>query len=287
MLLVFLCALWGLQQVAIKQAISEGLPPMLQAAFRSTLAGSILLVWIAWRQGAGSLRAMVDRTSPRWPGLVLALSFSLEFMAVYPGLQRTTASRGVLFLYAAPFFTALIAHFFIPAERLKPRQMLGLVVAFAGVALAFGQGLVSGSGDLLGDALCGFAALCWGFNTALVKANARLRAAPATHVLLYQIGGSAPVLLVAAWAFGDLGHMPVASAMAWGILVFQAVVIAFASYLAWFWLMTIYPATQLAGFTFLTPLFGILAGVLLLGEPLALTLFAGLAAIAVGMRLLR
>jgi drug/metabolite transporter (DMT)-like permease len=81
--------------------------------------------------------------------------------------------------------------------------------------------------------------------------------------------------------------MPVASAMAWGILVFQAVVIAFASYLAWFWLMTIYPATQLAGFTFLTPLFGILAGVLLLGEPLALTLFAGLAAIAVGMRLLR
>jgi len=287
LLLVLLCALWGLQQVAIKQAVTEGLPPYFQAAVRSICAGILVALWILWRDGRAALAGMLRRGGARWPGLLLATMFGLEFLMIYPGLRLTTASRGVLFLYTAPFFTALSAHLFLPAERLQPRQILGLAVAFAGVALAFAQGLMSGGGSVLGDALCGFAAIMWGCTTVLVKANPALRATPAAQLLLYQLVGSVPLLLVAAWIAGDLSHIPAASALAWAALAYQTIVVATISYLVWYWLVTVYPATQISGFTFLTPLFGILAGALLLGEPVSWALFAGLGAIAVGMRLLR
>lgn len=286
-LMLLLCALWGAQQVAIKQAVVQGLPPLFQGAARSAGAALLVAIWIAWREPAGALSGMLARGSARWPGLAIGMVFGLEFLALYPGLKLTTASRGVLFLYTAPFFTALGAHLFIPAERLRPRQALGLLVAFAGVAAAFADGLGQGSGNLLGDGLCALAALGWGVNTVMVKANPRLRAVPAAHMLLYQLGGSVPLLILGAALAGDLSQLPTASALAWGSLFYQTVIVAFASYLVWFWLISTYPATKISGFTFLTPLFGILAGAALLGEHASLALFAGLAAIVVGLRLLR
>lgn len=286
-LLVFLCALWGMQQVAIKQAMVEGLPPFLQAALRSLIAASLVALWIILRDGSGALTGLFARGSGRGPGLAMATCFSIEFLLLYPGLRLTSASRGVLFLYTAPFFTALGAHLFLPGERLRPRQMLGLVIAFGGVAAAFAQGLMQGGGSLLGDAMCAGAALGWGINTVLVKASPGLRATSPAGLLFYQIGGSTPILLLAAWIVGDLGHFPEASHFAWASLFYQSVAVAFASYLAWFWLVSTYPATQIAGFTFLTPIFGIAAGALLLHEPLSAALFVGVAAIAVGMWLLR
>jgi drug/metabolite transporter (DMT)-like permease len=284
---VLLCVLWGLQQVAIKQAIAGGLPPVLQAALRSAFAGLLVAGWIWTRQGPDKLLEMVRSGGPRWPGLALALIFAVEFLVFYPGLQLTTAARGVLFFYTAPFFTAIFAHWFIPGERLRARQVLGLLVAFAGVALAFASGLFAPGGSLIGDAMCCFAGVLWGLNTAMIKAHPKLRAATSAQSQLYLLGGSAPFMLLAAWFAGDLGHMPVATHLAWAALAYQVVVVAFASYLAWYWLLTRYPVTQIAGYTFLTPLFGILAGTVLLGEPVSAALFAGLGAIALGMRLLR
>lgn len=286
-LVVFLCSLWGLQQVAIKQAVDEGLPPFLQAGLRSLIAVSLVAPWIVVRGGWRALSGLFAKGSGRWPGLLIAICFAIEFLLLYPGLRLTTASRGVLFLYTAPFFTALGAHFFLPGEQLRRRQVAGLCMAFAGVAIAFAQGLVHGGGSLLGDLMCAGAALGWGINTVLVKASPGLRATSPAGLLLYQIGGSTPILLLAAWLGGDLDYMPVATGFAWASLFYQSVIVAFASYLAWFWLVSTYPATQISGFTFLTPLFGIAAGALLLGEPLSLALFAGLAAVAVGMHLIR
>ncbi len=286
-LIVFLCALWGMQQVAIKQAVADGLAPYFQAALRSVIAGCLVAAWIVLREGPNALTGLFAPGSGRWAGLAIATCFGIEFLLLYPGLRLTTASRGVLFLYTAPFFTALGAHLFLPDGKLKPRQFLGLLIAFAGVAAAFAQGLMSGGGSLLGDAMCAGAALGWGVNTVLVKANPGLRATSPAGLLFYQIGGSTPLLLLAAWFAGDLGHIPVATSFAWASLFYQSVVVAFASYLAWFWLVSVYPATQIAGFTFLTPIFGIAAGALLLHEPLSAALFVGMGAIAVGMWLLR
>ncbi|MBU6497383.1 MAG: DMT family transporter [Rhodospirillales bacterium] len=283
---VLLCALWGIQQVAVKVAAAGGLPPLFQASFRSAAAALLVLAWIGARQGGAGVRAAFRRDAALAPGLVIALLFGLEFLCLFPGLRLTTASRGVLFLYTAPFFTAAGAHVFLPHERLRPRQVLGLVVAFGGVAAAFAEGLGAPGGSVAGDLLCLAAGALWGATTVVVKASPSLSRSDSARILFLQLAGSVPVLLIAAVLGGQAGHWPQASELAWLALLYQTVVVAFASYLAWFWLILIYPATRLSGFTFLTPLFGILAGHLLLGEPASVALLVGLGAIAVGMRLL-
>jgi drug/metabolite transporter (DMT)-like permease len=73
------------------------------------------------------------------------------------------------------------------------------------------------------------------------------------------------------------------SAQAWGSIALQSAVGAFASYLAWMWMLRHYPATQMSTFTFLTPVFALVFGVVLLGEPLTLKLVLALAGVAAGI----
>ncbi|ODU60228.1 MAG: hypothetical protein ABS99_03030 [Acetobacteraceae bacterium SCN 69-10] len=268
-ILVALCALWGLQQVAIKVAVANGLPPVLQAGLRSLVAALCVLGWIAAREGRGAVAAL----------------FALEFLVLFPGLSLTTASRGVVFLYTAPFFTALGAHLLLPAERMRPRQAAGLTIAFAGVAATFAEGLLAGGGSLRGDLMCLAGGAMWGVSTVVVKASPALARAPSSKLLFLQLAGSAPPLLLGAWALGERLHVADVAPVAWAGLFYQTVIVAFISYLAWFRLVLIYPAGRVAGFTFLTPLFGILAGSLLLGEHASPALLVGLVAIATGMRL--
>jgi drug/metabolite transporter (DMT)-like permease len=283
--LVLLCALWGVQQVAVKVAVEQGLPPALQATLRSFVAAALVCVWIGLKEGRAAVRALLRRDAALGPGLVTAVLFALEFLALYPGLHLTTASRGVVFLYTAPFFTALGAHLFIPAERMSLRQAAGLVIAFAGVAAAFVDSLGGAGGSVAGDLLCLAAGALWGATTVVVKANPVLSHTTSSKVLLMQLAGSVPILLLASAAFGDLDHWPQATSLAWACLFYQTVIVAFLSYLTWFWLILTYPAGRIAGFTFLSPLFGILAGWVLLGEHASFGLLLGLAAIAVGLRL--
>lgn len=285
-LLVLLCTLWGVQQTAVKVAVVQGLPPILMAALRSLGAALLVFLWIGLRQGAPGLRGVFARPT-LLPGIIAGLAFGVEFAVLFPGLALTTASRGVLFLYTAPFFTALGAHLFLPSERLRPRQIAGLVTAFAGVALAFSDGLRSGAGSVLGDLLCALGGLIWGFTTVFIKANPALRTAPAAYILLFQLLWSAPGLLLAAALLGNMNAFPDASALAWWSLGYQTVIVTFASYLAWFWLVMRTPAAVVSGFTFLTPVMGIAAGWLLLGEQASFGLLGGLVAVAIGMRLIR
>ncbi len=284
-IVTLLCALWGVQQAAVKVAASQGLPPLFQAAMRSIGAAVLLLGWIALTGGARAARDLLRRDAVTGPGLVIAAAFAVEFLALFPGLHLTTASRGVVFLYTAPFFTAIGVHLFVPGERMRPAQAAGLLIAFGGVAIAFAQGLLAGGGNLLGDALCLLGGLAWGGTTVYVKATPRLAEARPEKVLFLQLAGSAPILLAVAAAFGEV-RIPQATPLAWACLLYQTAVVAFVSYLVWFRLVLNYPAGRLAGFTFLTPIFGILAGALLLGESMTPALLIGLAAIIAGMWLL-
>lgn len=285
-LVVLLCALWGLQQVSVKLAAAGGLPPVQQALARSILAALCLCLWTAATEGRAGLRRLLPRGRLFGPALLTGLVFAGEFVTLYPGLRLTTASRGVLFLYTSPFIMALGAHLFLPGERLRLRAAAGLVIAFLGVAAAFAGGLGGGGGRLAGDLLCLVGAALWAANTLLIKALPRLRRAGAAAVLLFQLAGSVPFLLAASLLAGEPAAWPQATALALGCLLYQSVIVAFASYLAWFWLVLHYPAGKLSGFTFFTPVFGIAAGGLILGEPLGVPLLAGVAAIAVGLRLL-
>jgi drug/metabolite transporter (DMT)-like permease len=197
----------------------------------------------------------------------------------------TSASRAVLFIYTAPFFTALGGHLFLPAERLRAAQAVGLLLAFAGVTVAFADGLLHSAGSLAGDLLCLGAGALWGAANVVVKGSKALRRVDNGWLLVIQLGGSVPFLLAGAALFGELGKFPQATAVAWLGLGYQTVVVAFASYLAWYWLLLTHPAAKVSGFTFLTPLFGVVFGGLVLGEPISAAIVAGLVAIAVGLRL--
>ena len=271
---LLLCTmLWGLQQVAIKLALPT-VSPLTQAGIRSALATVLLLGWTQWR----AIR-LFDRDGTLAAGIAAGVLFAAEFCFIYAGLSHTTASRMVVFIYLAPVLTALGLALFVPGERLAPLQWAGVLLAFAGLATAFGDGFAAaGRSTLLGDAFGVLAAVLWAATTVLIRGSS-LAQVTAEKTLLYQLAVSAVLLPLGAWAVGEAGVVRL-DAVAVGSLLFQGVVVAFASYLAWFWLLTRYYAGRLAVFSFLAPLFGVAFGVLLLGERLSPT-FA-VAALMVG-----
>ena len=277
-MMVGLCALWGFNQVAIKVA-NAGIAPLLQAGLRSIGAAILVGVWSWWRG-----ERLFARDGSLWPGLLAGLLFASEFGLIFWGLTFTAASRAVVFLYTAPFVVAVGLHLLVPAERLHRGQALGLAAAFAGIVVAFHENLSLPTGDqMLGDAMLLAAAVLWGGSTVVIRSS-RLAVIGAGKTLFYQLAVSAVLLPLAALALGETG-IAGATPLAWASLAFQTVGVAFASYLAWFWLIGRYPATRLSAFSFLTPLFGMGFGALLLGEPVTPGLVAAMALVAVGIRL--
>ena len=263
--------LWGLQQVAIKLAL-PAVSPLTQAAIRSSLATVLLLGWAQWRN-----ISLLNRDGTLLPGLVAGVLFGAEFCFIYLGLAHTTASRLVVFVYLAPILTALGLAWTVPGERLAPRQWAGVLLAFAGLVTAFADGLSApGRSTLLGDTFGVIAAVLWAATTVLIRSS-RLARITAEKTLLYQLAVSALLLALAARVVGEAGVVRL-DALTLGSLLFQGVAVAFASYLAWFWLLTRYYAARLAVFAFLAPLFGVAFGVWLLGERLspAFALAAGM-----------
>lgn len=274
-----LCLIWGIQQVLIKSAAAD-IAPVMQAALRSGIAALLVGLLMCWRGGW-------DQVSATWRGGLLAGSlFGLEFLFIAEGLQLTSAAHMSVFLYTAPVFTALGLHFMLPSERLRPLQWLGILLAFGGIAVAFAGGLSLDHLDermLLGDALGVLAGMAWGATTVVVRGS-RLSEAPATLTLFYQLlVGFVGLLLIAALSgqITDVSPTPLAV----GSVLFQALVVSFFSYLTWFWLLRRYLASNLAVFSFITPLFGVTFGVLLLGEPLSLNFILGAVCVLCGITL--
>jgi len=277
-LMVLLCALWGVTQVTIKLA-NAGFSPLFQAGLRS--AGSALLLW-AWSATRGV--PLLRRDGSLGHGVLIAALFAAEFILIYQGLVLTTAARAVLFVYTAPFVVAVGAHFLVPGERLHGAKVAGLVCAFVGIAVAFTDALrLPTRAELLGDALVLGGAVCWGATTVAIKANRRVHLTP-NKTLFYQLAGSALILLPLSAALGEPGVVA-PSAVAIASVAYQIVIVAFASYLAWFWLLARYPASELSAFSFLTPLFGMAAGGLVLGERIGAALMIAMALVAVGIYL--
>ncbi|TWO71044.1 DMT family transporter [Caenimonas sedimenti] len=276
-LLLFCCLFWGLQQILIKTTVDE-VPPLWQAALRFAGATALLWLWCVWRKVD-----LFTRDGTLRPGLLAGVLFAAEFSCIYLGLRDTTASRLTVFLYTSPFVVALLLPRIVPAERLRPIQWVGLFIAFAAVAVAFSEGFTgeTTARQLRGDALALAAGTLWGLTTLVIRASSMAKAS-AEKTLFYQVAVTAlvaPLLslgLGEKWSFSYSGY-------AWFSLGLQTVVGAFASYLAWMWLLRHYPATKMSSFTFLTPMFALVFGVALLKEPLTTQLVLALCGVAIGI----
>jgi drug/metabolite transporter (DMT)-like permease len=275
---VTLCFLWGLSQVSIKVA-NAGVSPIFQAAVRSIIAASLVALWAR----AHSL-PLIHRDRTLVHGFAIGLLFGTEFVFVYLGLYYTTASHAVIFLYTAPLCVALGAHWLLPAEPMTGRKGIGLLLAFAGVLATFWDSLQSPTRlQLLGDLLSLTAGFLWAATSLYLKRIVRTSMTP-SQMLFYQLGFSAVQLSVMTLLL-ESQQVTALTPVVVGSIAYQGIIVAFASYLAWFWLIQTYPVSNVSAFTFFTPIFGILLGGLLLQEPLTVKLLVGGGLVTAGMAL--
>lgn len=275
-LTVALCLIWGFNQVAVKLAIHD-IPPLIQCVIRSVVATVLVLAWTQFRG-----IPLFKRDGTLLAGIIAGVLFALEFLLIYRGLLYTTATRAVLFLYTAPFLVVLGARWLVKGDHFHLMQWFGMALSFAGIVIAFG--LPTPAADphqMLGDVMMVGAAVAWAATTLVIKVS-RLNQVSSEKTMLYQLVVSVPLLAAGVLVFGEhIDAMP--SAVALGALAYQAVWVVCVTYMAWFALIVRYSASRLSSFTFLTPLFGVVAGHIVLNEPLSPPFALAAALVAIGL----
>lgn len=278
-LMIVLCMVWGLQQVILKMAASD-ISPLMQIALRSGLAALLLLPLVLLDQKSQLMNPKNVKA-----GALVAVLFSLEFFLLAQALQLTSASHAVVLLYTAPIFVALGLHWKLPSERLTLLQWTGIGIAFIGIVVTFIRPQQIGVNTfqqqmLWGDLYALAAAIAWAATTVTVRLSSLAQAA-VTQTLFYQLAGSFILLLGLAFFMGQaiVQWTPLVIAS----LTFHTLIVSFASFLAWFWLLRNYLASRLGVFSFLTPLFGIIFGVWLLDENIEANFIFGTALVLLGI----
>ena len=268
--------LLGLNQVLVK-VVGDGMHPAMQAGLRSAFAiVPVLVLALIFRR-----RLSISDGSLPW-GLFTGVLFALEFLLLFRALDYSTVARASMLFYTMPVWMTIGAHFLIPAERLTTVRVLGLAVAIAGLVVAmWGRG--EGENLLRGDIYCIAAAMMWAAIGLVARLTPMNRSAPEMQ-LLYQLVVSAIVLLPVSYLIGD--QVRDLHLMHWGILAFQAIVVVGVGFLTWFWVLSKYPASDVASFGFLAPLFGVLLGWLLLGEELSIWIIVALILVSFGIVLI-
>lgn len=277
-ILLACCVFWGFQQVLVKATIPE-VPPVLQAAIRFAGATAILWLWCVVR----GIR-LFERDGSLVAGLIAGALFAAEFAALFVGLKYTSASRLTVFVYTSPLWVAALLPFFVKAERLRPPQWLGIACAFVAVLSALREGFSENTHGVevwLGDSLALLAGMLWGLTTVVIRATS-LSKVSAEKLLFYQVAVGAISLPFLSISLGETWSFQY-GAFAWGSLVLQTLVGAFASYLAWMWMLGRYPATKISVFVFLTPMFALAFGALWLDEAVTTGLLVALAFVAMGI----
>ncbi len=275
--LVTFSLLMGLNQVMIK-LVNAGLAPVFQAGLRSACAFLPVLVFAILARRRLSLT-----DGSLWPGVLCGSFFATEFLLLFQSVEYTSVARVSVFFYTMPFWVAAGAHFTIPGEQLSVARGIGLVLAASGVALALLKNESPATGAaLFGDFLSLTAAVFWAGIVILVRLTS-LSKSSAEMLLLYQLAVSAVILLAAAPLFGPVIR-DMTPALA-GIFAFQVIAVVCIGFLAWFWVLKIYPASDMASYSFLAPIFGVLFSWLILGEDISWAVIAALALVAAGIYL--
>ena len=274
--MALLSALWGFNAITIKVLTNE-LPPLLAAGLRGAMALPFLVLY-----GAIKGEPLLFGGWRLIHGAVAGLIFALEFCLFYTGARWTNGGHIAIFINTAPFYVALGAHWLLRGDRLFLLRALGLLLAFAGIVALFSDDLyVQQSGFWRGDLLVMAGAMLWAVSTLYVK-RFMVGLMSGFQMLYMQILVSTPALLLAAVFLEPVGKVEF-SRLSLGILAFQGLVVVFISYLAWMNLLRRYPASAVQSFTFLSPVWGVLMGVMLLGETVTGVMTAGIAMVGAGL----
>lgn len=268
--------LLAVNQVIIK-LVNAGLQPVFFAGLRSLLAVGFVWAWLVFRGRPPRLR----RETLGY-GLLMGTVFAAEFLFLFLALDLTTVGRSALIMYSMPVWFSILAHFGL-GERITPVKATGLVLAFFGCAVAILSRPDTGEASLAGD-LCAFGA-AWGWAlTAFFARRPVMRAEGAEMQLFWMVLVSTPILLLAAPFFGplirDLQPLHIVG------LVFQSSVVVAGGFIAWLWLLSVYPSSTVASFSFLTPILALLLGAFLFEETIGPAILLATGLVAVGIVLI-
>lgn len=274
--LLALSLMLGLNQVLIK-VTNDGLQPVFSAGLRSSVAFFCVLAWAMWRR-----KTLTIRDGSLIAGMITGVLFAVEFVFLFLALDYTTVARVSIFFYSMPIWMTIGAHLFLPDERITPQKMLGLSLSMIGVAWAFAD-RGAGGGSIIGDILCTIGAMCWAAIGLIARVSKMNRAVPEMQ-LLYQLSVSAVILLPLSLLFGPLIrdlqpiHVPLFMIMAIGVVSI--------GFLSWFKILSIYPASEMASYSFLAPVFGVIFGWLFLDEKIGVTIIGALTLVSLGIVLI-
>ncbi|MDA1073721.1 MAG: DMT family transporter [Proteobacteria bacterium] len=275
-ILVAFNVLLGLNQALVK-IVNAGFSPVFQAGLRSICAILPVLLFAAIMRRRLSV---TDGTLSL--GLVNGLLFSLEFCLLFLALDYTSVGRVSLFFYTMPFWVAIGAHFLVEGERLNATKLAGLALALAGVALVMLWGESSDDASWVGDVLAITAAMAWAGIALLTRTTALSKVTPEMN-LLYQLVVSAIVLTAVAPLFGETIREPTTT-IYW-VFAFQVIVVVAIGFSVWFWVLSIYPVSNMASFSLLAPVAGVLFGALIFDEQITGVFLVALVMVGSGILL--
>jgi drug/metabolite transporter (DMT)-like permease len=275
-IIIVLTIIWGLNCTAVKFS-DEGISPVFASFLRSIVA-SICGIFYCLRKE----QRLFHKDVMLFHGFTAGLLFGLQAACFYVGLLYTDAGRSVVFLSLSPFVAAVGAHFFLRGDRLTFLKLLGLILAFMGILIVFqGRPTLAKPRMFIGDVLEITAAFLWGALTFYIKKFMAERIHP-INTFLYQLIFSIPILFVVSLILEPHWVSQVNLTVGLSFL-FQSVIVAFVSFLVWFKLIHEYPVSRLSAFTFFTPIFGVLFGILLAHEEFTYSLMMGLPLVSLGI----
>lgn len=276
-MVLLLSALWGGNTVAVKIGVVDS-PPLMLAALRFAIGGVCVVGWGLWTRAPFRL----DR-GEGWPLLGLGVLFAAQLGLLNVGVWLSTAGHAAVLLNAYPVYIVLLAHFFVPGDRMTLATLGGVILGFSGILLLFGSQLLEapqpGSTILAGDVVLSASAVLLALRQVVL--NRQLQRIHPVKPLLAQVVIGTPLFLLLSWLVE-----PAPTVLTWTLaasLFYQGVVIAGFNFIANMSLLKTYRPSALAAFSLTTPLFGVIATALVIGEPISWRLAASALLVAGGI----
>lgn len=270
----FLCMLFGSNAVAIKFSLA-GVGSFTVAGLRFIIAVFVIFLWAKFKKHSLKInRQQVVQL------FILSQIFFIQASCLYKGLAITTASHGILIINLAPFFTLILAHFFIPGDHITMQKGGGMVLGFLGVSLLFFDNQPLSNELRRGDLLIFLSAFLWGCN--MVFAKKIIADLTPFQITWYPMIFSVPFFFLGGYLWD--AHMVISiNAIIVTALLYQSIITASYGFVAWNNLLQKFGATTLHSFVFLMPVTGVSFGILLLGEPLTIYLIFSIVLIVAGI----
>ena len=276
-LLIGFAVVLAFNQVVIK-VTNDAFQPAFQAGLRSIGAIVLIWAWMTWKSQSVRLPRRL------WPvGAWAGFLFAAEFICLFTALDLTSVARVSILFYSMPVWLAIFAHFLLPGEHLTPARVLGLALAMAGVTWAVLERDPMTEGSLFGDVLAIIAALSWAAIALTVRLSRLREETPETQLFVQQLV-AAPILIGFGLWVGDPITNP--TTLHWAGVIYQTVIVAFAGFLLWFYLVAKYSASGVASFSFLSPVFAVFMGWGILGERIGMGTWGALILVSLGLILI-